>query len=268
MSVLMRIFIVLFIIFLFAPIFLLPIFAFNDSAVIALPLSGFTTRWFGELLQNAQLQQATFNSLRIALTVAVLATTLAVLAARASTRYNFRGKAIVIGTIMLPIALPEIIVGISLLVVILQMGLKLSLWTIVLGHTLMATPFCVAVLRSAFQQLDPSLEEASLDLGQSRMATFMRITLPLVMPGLISSFLLAFIISLDEFVIAFFLSGTDTTLPVYIWGQLRFPQKIPSVMALGTLLLLLSIALLSLAELASRASRKRLSTERRNSINP
>ena len=158
---------------------------------------------------------------------------------------------------MLPLVLPEIIVAVSLIVMLMQLGMSLSLWTVVAGHVLICTPFSIAILSSAFAGLDQSLEEASLDLGESRWGTFRRVTLPLVMPGVISSLLICFTISLDEFIIAFFLTGTDATLPVYIWSQLRFPTKLPSVMALGTILLALSIGLLVLAEWFRRRAARR-----------
>ena len=121
-----------------------------------------------------------------------------------------------------------------------------------MGHILICTPFCIAILSSAFMNLDKSLEEASFDLGQTRWNTFWLVIFPLVMPGIIASLLIAFTISLDEFIIAFFLAGTEPTLPVYIWGQLRFPAKLPSLMALGTVLLLVSIGLLLIADFFRR----------------
>ncbi|MGJ8609908.1 MAG: ABC transporter permease [Octadecabacter sp.] len=254
----LTIFIIAFILFLYAPTLLLPIFAFNDSSIIAFPLSGFTLDWFKDLGDAVELRKAAGTSLTIATTTAVIATILALLATSATVRYKFPGKGPMIGTIMLPMVLPEIIIGVSLLTVVLLAGLKLSVYTIIMGHVLVCTPFSIAILRSSFQQLDPSLEEASLDLGESRITTFRRVTLPLIMPGVVSSLLISFTISLDEFVIAFFLSGTEPTLPVYIWSQLRFPQRIPSVMALGTLLLILSVLLLTLSEFLRRRSARRL----------
>jgi len=251
----------LFMLFLYAPTLLLPVFAFNDSTIVAFPLSGLTFKWMAALRDTAALHSATLNSLFIAVTTATLATMLGILAARASARYKFPGRGPIMGFIMIPMALPEIIIGVSLLVVLLQMGFNLSLWAIILGHVLICTPFAIAILRSAFQRLDPSMEEASLDLGHSRFATFMQITLPLIMPAVISSFLISFTISLDEFVIAFFLSGTEPTLPVYIWGQLRFPRKIPSIMALGTLLLLLSLCILVFAEYVRRRGARKTGIE-------
>ncbi|WP_069298653.1 ABC transporter permease [Neptunicoccus sediminis] len=256
-----KLYIGVFLVFLYAPALLLPIFAFNDSSIVSFPLKGFTLNWFNVLWETEALHTATKNSLLIAVSTAIIATSLGILAARASSRYKFRGQKAVMGFIMIPLVLPEIIVGVSLLVVILQMGFDLSLWTIVLGHVLICTPFCVAILSSAFLNLDQSLEEASFDLGRSKLATFWLVTMPLVLPGVVSSMLISFTISLDEFIIAFFLAGTEPTLPVYIWGQLRFPQKLPSLMALGTILLILSLTLLATAEYFRRRSARKTGIE-------
>jgi spermidine/putrescine transport system permease protein len=253
-----KLYIAAFLVFLYAPAFLLPIFAFNDSSIVSFPLKGITTKWFSVLWETEALHTSAKNSLIIALSTAFFSTALGTLAARASARYKFPAQRSIMGFIMLPLVLPEIIIGVSLLVVILQLGFELSLWSIVLGHVLICTPFCVAILSSAFLNLDQSLEEASFDLGRTKMATFWLITIPLVMPGIVSSMLISFTISLDEFIIAFFLAGTEPTLPVYIWGQLRFPQKLPSLMALGTVLLLLSLSLLAIAEYFRRRSARKL----------
>lgn len=237
-----------YLIFLYAPIVLLPIFAFNDSKIIAFPLSGFTTHWFAEMWSDSQLFNALKNSMIISGTTAIIATTLGIFAARASTRFSFPGKGGLLGMIMLPLVLPEMIVAMSLLVVLLAIGVKLSFLTVILGHVLICTPFAVAILSSAFQSLDKSLEEAAYDLGETPISTFRLIILPLVMPGIISSLLICFTISLDEFIIAYFLSGADTVLSAYIYGQFRFPARVPAMLALGTILVLVSIILLSIAE--------------------
>ncbi len=237
-----------YLIFLYAPIILLPLFAFNDSKIISFPLSGFTTNWFVEMWNDAQLWNALKNSMIIALSSAVIATTLGMFAARASTRFEFPAKAGLLGLIMLPLVLPEMIVAMSLLVVLLAVGVPLSIFTIILGHVLICTPFAVAILSSAFQSLDRSLEEAAYDLGETPASTFRLIILPLVMPGVISSLLISFTISLDEFIIAYFLGGNETVLSVYIYSQFRFPSKVPAIMALGTVLVCLSVLLLSVAE--------------------
>lgn len=244
----LRLYALVYLLFLYAPIFLLPIFAFNDGTIIAFPLKGFTTSWFGQMFGNDTLARAVRNSMIIAVSSAVLATTLGIFAARAGSRFSFPGKGGIMGLIMLPLVLPEIIVAVSLLVVLLGMGMTLSVFTVILGHVLICTPYAIAILNTAFSSLDRSLEEAAVDLGETKWSTFRLITLPLVMPGIISSLLISFTISLDEFIIAFFLAGNEPTLPTYIFSQLRFPKQIPMIMALGTCLVLLSIVLLTIAE--------------------
>ena len=239
---------IVYLIFLYAPIVLLPLFAFNNSSIIAFPLSGFTGKWFSVMWQDEQLFRSLKNSLIVSSATAVLATTFGIFAARATTRYRFPAKAPLLGLIMLPLVLPEMIVAMSLLVVLLSIGIPLSLFTIILGHVLICTPFAVAILSSAFQSLDKSLEEAAYDLGEGAVSTFRLIILPLVMPGIVSSLLICFTISLDEFIIAYFLGGTDTPLSAYIYGQFRFPARVPAMLALGTILVLVSVCLLGIAE--------------------
>jgi spermidine/putrescine transport system permease protein len=244
----LRSYTVAYLIFLYAPIVLLPIFAFNDSTVMAFPLRGFTTKWFEALGESSQLQDAVRHSLVIAVSSAVLATILGIFAARAGTKYRFPGKQAVLGLIMLPLVLPDIVMAVSLLVVLLRLGVGLSILSIIIGHVLICTPFCIAILNSAFASLDPALEEAAYDLGETPWSAFRLVILPLVMPGIISSLLIAFIISLDEFIIAFFLTGNNPTLPVYLYALVRRPQTVPVVMALGTILVIASVILLTIAE--------------------
>lgn len=254
----LRVYAILYLLFLYAPILLLPIFAFNDGKIIAFPLQGFTTGWFAELTTNKSLHTAVGNSLFIAFVTALLSTVLGLCAARAGAMDNFPMKRGITGFIMLPLVLPEIIVAVSLLVVLRQvLDMSLSNWTIIAAHVLICTPFSIAILNGAFQNLDPSYEEAAMDLGETRWSAFTRVTLPLVMPGIISSMLIAFTISLDEFIIAFFLTGSSPTMPVYIWGLLRFPGQLPVVMALGTILVGLSVVLLTIAEIFRRRGLRR-----------
>ncbi|NJS39784.1 MAG: ABC transporter permease [Rhodobacteraceae bacterium] len=241
-----------YLLFLYGPILLLPIFAFNDSRVVAFPLQGFTTQWFAEMAADQNLRNAAKNSLIIALSVASISTVLGIFAARASVRYRFPGKGPILGMVMLPLVLPEMIVAMALLVVLLSIGIPLSLFTVILGQVLICTPFAVAILTSAFQSLDRSLEEAALDLGETPLSTFRLIVLPLVMPGIMASFLICFTISFDEFIIANFLGSGQPILSVYIFGQFRFPAKVPSMLALGTVLVLFSIILLGFAEYMRR----------------
>jgi spermidine/putrescine transport system permease protein len=251
---------VIYMAFLYAPVLLLPVFSFNDSAITAFPLQGFTVRWYEELAEVAALHQAVWNSLQVGLATALLSTLLGTLGARAVTRYRFPARRSLTGFIMLPLVLPDIIIAIGLLVVVLGLGIGLSLTSVVVGHTLLCMPFAMAIMISSFEGFDRSLEEASADLGETAFWTFVRVTLPIVVPGLVASVLVTFTISLDEFIVAFFLTGTEPTIPIYIWSQLRFAAKLPNVLALGTILLVASFLLLALAELVRRWNEKRTST--------
>lgn len=244
----LRVYALIYLLFLYAPILLLTIFAFNSGTVIAFPLKGVTTEWFAQMFENATLRRALANSLIIAVSASVFATCLGVLAARATTRFEFPGKGAITGLIMLPLVLPEIIISISLLVVLLSLGVTLNIFTVIIGHTLICMPYATVILSTAFNSLDRSLEEAAYDLGETKWSAFRLVILPLVMPGIISSLLMSFTISLDEFIIAFFLAGNEPTLPTYIFSQLRFPKQIPMIMALGTVLVVMSIILLTIAE--------------------
>jgi len=154
----LRLYAIAYLIFLYAPIALLPIFAFNDATIIAFPLSGFTTNWFSELRTNTALHTAVGNSVFIAVMTAILSTLLGICAARAGAMANFPLKTGIMGFIMLPLVLPEIIVAVSLLVVVVQIfDLGLSNWTIIAAHVLICTPFSIAILNGAFQNLDPSM---------------------------------------------------------------------------------------------------------------
>ena len=234
--------------FLYVPVLLLPVFSFNDSLFIAFPLRGFTTRWYAQMFADAGMQRALVNSLKVGLAAALVSTSLALLAARALTRYAMPGRTLVLGLAGLPLFIPDIVLGISLLILVTGVGIPLSLASVTIGHVMLCTPFALAVLMSRFEGFDKSLEEVSLDLGESGWMTFWRVTFPLVLPGIVSSLLLTFIVSFDDFLMAFFLSGTEQTLPVYIWGQLRFPYQLPGVLALGAAILAASCVLVVAAE--------------------
>lgn len=243
--------------FLYVPVLVLPIFSFNDSQFIAFPLTGFTTRWYAALGADSAMLHALVNSLKVGTATALLSTLLGLLAARAVTRYRLRGTGAALGFISLPLFIPDIVLGISLLLLLGVAGLPLSLGAVVLGHLLVCVPFALTVLIARFEGFDRDLEEASADLGENGWMTFWRVTFPLILPGILASLLLAFITSFDEFLVAYFLSGTEPTLPVYIWGQLRFPERLPVVLALGAIILTTSIALVALAEYVRNMGVKR-----------
>lgn len=243
-----------FMIFLYGPVMLIPVFSLNDGTFATFPLKGFTMRHYGDMLGNASMILSLKNSLVVGVFVSITATAIGLPAAMALTRYRLPGGAPVLGAMMLPLIIPSIVIAVALLVIILRfLGIDLSLWTVAAGHLLLCIPFSMMVLMSRLEGFDKSLEEASRDLGHTAWMTFVRVTLPLAMPGVVSSLLLCFIISFDEFVVAFFLTGTETTLPVYLFSQLRFPNRLPGTLALGSVILVGSVALVVAAELLRKS---------------
>ncbi len=243
----------LFMALLYGPILLAPLFSFNDSIFATFPLKGFTLRHYAELAANTGMLKALKNSLIVASASSIIATAVSVPAAIALTRYRLPGSAAVMAGISAPLVIPSIVFGVALLVILLRfLDVELSLWTIGASHVFISIPFAMTVLMSRLEGFDKSLEEASRDLGEGAWMTFVRVTLPLSMSGIVSSLLLCFVTSFDEFVLAFFLSGTEPTLPVYLFGQLRFPNKLPGMLALGSTILLVSAVAVILAELLRR----------------
>ena len=236
----LRYYALIYIAFLYIPVLFLPLFSFNDSIYVAFPLRDFTLKWYGQMFTNQPLFAALMNSLKVGVATSVLATFLGVFAAKAVTRYRMPGRTPLVSFIMLPLVIPGIIFGVALLILMSSMGIRLSLYTITMGHILVCVPFAMATLIPRFEGFDKSIEEASADLGENMWGTFWRVTFPMVFPGIVASLLLCFTISFDEFIMAFFLSGTDPTLPLYMWGQLRFPAKLPGVLALGSVILVVS----------------------------
>ena len=242
--------------FLYLPVLFLPLFSFNDGTIVAFPIKGWTLEWYRQLGNQDTLIQALLNSVLVGAVTAFLATSMGLFAGRAYVRYRFRGKKASEALVMLPLVIPGIIVASSMLVLFISIGIKPSLTAIIMGHTFLALPFAVSIMKSAFDDFDASLEEAAFDLGVGVVGTFRRVTLPIVAPGIVASLLVTFTVSFDEFVLAFFLSGNQPTLPVYIWSQIRFPAKLPNTLALGSLLLLASVVLLIIAEYFRRRSVK------------
>jgi len=236
----LQLYAVIFLIVLYTPVLFLPLFSFNDSLYVRFPLKGFTWQWYGELFEREPVWNALMNSIKIGAAVSVLSTAMGVFAAKAITRYRIPGRGPLVGFIMLPLVVPLIIFGVALLVLLSQLGVPLSLYTVALGHMIICLPFAVATLIPRFEGFDKSIEEASADLGENAWWTFWRVTLPMVLPGVIASLMLTFTVSFDEFILAFFLSGTQPTLPMYIWGQLRFPQEFPSILALASMIIAMS----------------------------
>jgi len=244
----LRVYALAYLAFLYLPILFLPLFSFNRGSIMAFPLQGFTLQWYAQLGGQETLIQALGNSLLVGAVTAFVSTAIGLFAARGFVRHAFPGKRLAEGLVMLPLVIPAIIVASAMLILFISIGFKPSLATIILGHIFIALPFSVSIMKSALEQFDQSLEEAAHDLGENAFGVFWRIVLPVVAPGIVASLLITFTVSLDEFVLAFFLAGNEPTLPVYIWSQIRFPAKLPNTLALGSLLLFASIVLLVVAE--------------------
>jgi spermidine/putrescine transport system permease protein len=243
-----------FFVYLYAPILILLVLSFNVSQQATI-WEGFSTRWYGVVLANPDLVRAGRNSLIVATTATLAATTIATLAALALDRAAFRGRRAVEALVGLPLLVPEIVTAVATLLCFVLLGVRLGLLTVVLAHTTFCIPFAYLPIRARLADMDPRLAEAAMDLYATRAATFRRVTLPLLWPGILSGAMLAFIISLDDFVITYFVSGAGaTTLPVYIYGMIRIGIS-PEVNAVSALMLLVSIAFVALSWAVGRVRR-------------
>jgi len=246
----------LFAVLLYLPSVFILIFSFNSGIHIAFPLKDWTFDWYRQMAQDDSLLSAALNSLKVATAASLCATAIGTLGAFALVRYRWPGGQAITGLSMLPLLMPSIIMGIALLVLLRAAGLDNSLTAITFGHVVFCTPLALSIMMSRFVTLDRSLEEAAMDLGANEVRTFLKITLPLSSAAIFASIILCFTTSIDEFVIAFFLSGTDVTLPLYIWGQLRFPSHLPEILALGSCMLLGSLGLVFISEALRRRGAK------------
>lgn len=222
--------------FLYLPIVLLVIYSFNDSRLVTV-WGGFSTRWYGELFNNQQLLDAAWVTLRIAFVSASVATVLGTLAALVLARSGrFVGRSVFSGMVYAPLVMPEVILGLSLLLLFVAIDQARGFWTIMIAHTTFAMCYVAVVVQSRLAGFDRSLEEAALDLGCPPVQTFFAITLPIILPGVVAGWMLAFTLSLDDLVIASFTTGPEaTTLPMKIYSQVRLGVT-PEINAVCTIL--------------------------------
>lgn len=232
--------------FLYTPILILVIYSFNDNRSLTWPLSGFTTGWYEKLFANDQLLSAIGNSFYVASCSTVLTLLVGVPAALALHRYSFPGKTVFRRLLLLPIALPGIVTGISMLNMFKMFGFNLSLETVIIGHATALLAVVVTQVFARLQRLPKSLSEASSDLGASGLQTFVYVTLPNIRTALIGAGLLSFVLSFDEIPVTFFLTGRDNTLPMYIYSTMRRGVT-PEINAVGTLIVLTSLVLIAVS---------------------
>ncbi len=250
--------------FVFAPIAFLVLFSFNANPSGAFPITGLTTRWYHEMLDDFELRDAFWTSLEVALQVTLVSVLVGTAAAFPLVRARMRFRNAVRVAVTLPIMLPGLLIGISLLILLGGvLDLELSSRTAVLGQCIFTTPFVILLVAARLQLLDPKLEWAADDLGATTSRRIRHVVLPALMPALMASALLAFTLSFDEFIITLFVIGGDQTLPLYVFNHVRYGIT-PSVNAVASLFLVGSFAVLTLAlALPSGVRRVRMVGERR-----
>ena len=253
----LKVFFGLVVVFLYLPIVILVVFSFNDSDLPSFPLSGFTLRWYHQFLANADLKGALATSAIVAALSSLAAVVLGILATIALVRRRFRGKSPVSALLLSPLVIPLVVFGISLLLLFHTLGVPRSILTVIIGHIVISLPYAVLVLMPRLQQIDVSLEEAAYDLGASRVRTFRSITLPLILPAVVSAYLIAFTTSFDEYAVASFVVGTRTTFPIYLYSALRFPSQLPQVIAVAVVVISISLVVVVAAEVGRRAVERR-----------
>ncbi|UXY15159.1 ABC transporter permease [Chitiniphilus purpureus] len=228
--------------FLYLPLAIVVVFSFNDSALNA-EWVGFTFKWYRMLFNDPVMLEAALHTLVIGLVTCVAATVLGTLAGLAMYRWRLR---LLPALVLIPIAIPEILTGVSLLIFFVMLNMTLGLVSITLSHIAFCIGFVAIVVRSRLQGMDESLVEAARDLGASPLTAFRAVTLPLIMPGIIAGALMAFTLSIDDFVISFFTAGVGSnTLPLEIYSRVKVPMKLnPEVNAVSTLLMLLTLSLI------------------------
>ncbi len=243
----------LLIVLLYLPILLLLLFSFNSNTALAFPLRGLTTKWYEAVLDTPSLLRAARNSLLVAAASSLVATLLGTMISLLAMRYSFRGKLALIGLAVLPLIVPFVVLGVSLLLLFSALGLDRSLWTVGVAHTVVAIPYVLLIVMARLSEFDPGLEEAAMDLGADYPTTLRRIVLPIIAPAMVAAALVAFTVSFDEFALALFLAGPDPTFPVYLFGQLRFANRLPVMIALAMAMLAGTLLLAVLAERLRRS---------------
>jgi spermidine/putrescine transport system permease protein len=257
----LTIFSVLMYLFLYVPIAILVIFSFTRDE-FGVRWTGFTLDWYVRLFNNERLMGATFNTLYVAFVTTIVATILGTLLAMALERYRFRGRTATDGLLYLPIVIPEIVMAVALLAFsafvfeiisnLTGQPIRRNLTTVIIAHIAFSVSFVVVLVRTSLKNFDRRLEEAAADLGATPWRTFWRITFPLILPGIIGGALLAFTLSLDDFIISLFLSGPGTSLlPVEVYNKVRRAVT-PEINAISTLMLVLSITLVVLSQAVQR----------------
>lgn len=251
-----RTFISLFYLFLYLPIFIIILFSFNTSRMNIL-FQGFTTKWYGVMVHNYALLSALENTLIVAFYSTLLSTLIGTLAAVGMYRYKFHGKNIIDMLLYIPVVIPEIVLGISLLSMFSLCQVPLGLISIIIAHITFSIPYVVFTVRARLAGFDKSVEEAAMDLGANRRQVFFRVTIPIISPGIISGAALAFTLSIDDIIISFFTTGAKSiTFPLKAIELVKTGIT-PDVYALSTVIILVTFTIALISQLVSYQRRKR-----------
>ncbi len=238
----------LLVVFLYLPIVLLVVFSMNDSVLMVFPLKGLTFKWYSALWDATELLKATRNSIILGLCTSTASTILGTMAAIGLVRYRFRGRGAFLAVASMPLVIPYVVLGVALLILFGLLNVPLSLFTVGVGHVIISLPYVVLIVSSRLTGFPSSLEEAAMDLGATYWGTLGRVTLPICAPAILAAFLTSFTTSFDEFAVSFFLAGTEPTLPIYLYSQLRFPNRLPIVVTLAAVVMVASTAMLLFSE--------------------
>jgi len=233
-------------VFLYAPLLTIAVFAFNDSTLQSLPWAGFTTRWFSAAAENSQLVNAMVFGLTVSTITVVFASTMGLVLAAALHAGRRGPSRVLLGALVLPAVVPGLVLGLSLAIAFRSIGVTPGLWSIVFGHLTFTTPVVTLIVLSRLKRLDPSLVQASMDLGAGRLRTFRHVTWPQLRSAVLASAVLCFTLSFDEVIVTYFLVGNQATFPVYVWTQTRFGFT-PEINAVVTLIASTSVVLIVIA---------------------
>jgi spermidine/putrescine transport system permease protein len=241
-------------VFLYLPIAILIIFSFNARDTVSFPWEGATLHWYRTFLGNRALIGAVRMSVQVALMTSVVTVALAVPASIALSRLAFRGKTVVRGMLLAPLVIPLVVFAISLQILGRTLGIAGSRYEVMIGHVIIALPFALLIIVPRLDKIERAIEEAAHDLGAGPFSTFFLVTLPLLMPAIVSAAVIAFTISFDEVVVASFTAGSDTTLPLYLFSQLRTPRALPQIVAVAVVMLAFSACAIAASEALRRRS--------------
>jgi spermidine/putrescine transport system permease protein len=220
----------------------------NAGTTLSFPLKGFTLDWYGKILTTSGLLDSVSHSLVVATISSTVATILGTMVAVLLSRFEFRGKGLLTGLAILPLIVPYVVLGVAFLIVFKSFNIPLSIVTVSIGHAIVALPYTTLIVLVRLIGAEPQLEDAAMDLGATYPGTLRLVVLPMAGPAIVSAWITAFTVSFDEFAIAHFLAGPDRTFPVFLYGQLRFANTLPILIAMAVLLMLGTVSMILLAD--------------------